>query len=263
LPQLAAALKDRDGSESLSLRLEGLPVGSVLSDRLRSFTATAQNRNADITGWNWSQLRLTPPKDFFGSIEIGVVATATESGNQDAAETRAVIALQILAVSDIDGTALTLQLGKPGKGTLTRNADGSYTYKPKHGYTGSDSFSYTVSDGELSATATINLSIVATGKGGDDDRDDRRASSNCITLWSGLESNGYRADNFIVLRDENNTAATQTPARKQVTIDWNGAPDLVYTPQDQWLAAYLKESKTIPVSLAEITGLAVKASVKL
>jgi Bacterial Ig domain len=49
--------------------------------------------------------------------------------------------------SDVDGDCLTIAITNPGKGTLTKNADGTYTYRPRPGYSGADSFSYTVSDG--------------------------------------------------------------------------------------------------------------------
>ncbi|RJS04828.1 hypothetical protein XnspCFBP7698_00750 [Xanthomonas sp. CFBP 7698] len=62
-------------------------------------------------------------------------------------------------VNDPDGDALTLSLTNPSKGSLTRNRDGSYTYKPKAGFTGTDAFSYSVSDGKLTASASITLVV--------------------------------------------------------------------------------------------------------
>jgi VCBS repeat-containing protein len=45
-------------------------------------------------------------------------------------------------------------------GTVTVNADGSYTYTPAANYFGTDSFTYTVSDGRGgSATATVTISV--------------------------------------------------------------------------------------------------------
>jgi len=48
LQQIAAELADQDGSESLTLTIEDLPVGAVLSDGDHTFTATAVTR-ADIS----------------------------------------------------------------------------------------------------------------------------------------------------------------------------------------------------------------------
>jgi VCBS repeat-containing protein len=66
-------------------------------------------------------------------------------------------------IDDVDDDCLTLTLGRASHGSLTRNYDGTYTYRPSHGYTGTDGFAYTVSDGKLSATATISLNVVANG----------------------------------------------------------------------------------------------------
>jgi hypothetical protein len=59
-----------------------------------------------------------------------------------------------ITVTDI-GTGATL---KDGVVTLT---NGVITYTPKDGFTGSDSFTYTVSDGTATATATANISVTA------------------------------------------------------------------------------------------------------
>jgi Bacterial Ig domain len=65
-------------------------------------------------------------------------------------------------VSDVDGDVLTLTVKTPLHGSLTKNSNGTYTYKPVTGYIGSDSFSYTVSDGLLNTTATVSLVVTAT-----------------------------------------------------------------------------------------------------
>jgi hypothetical protein len=59
--------------------------------------------------------------------------------------------------SDPENDPLTALLESgPSKGTLTLNADGSFSYRPNANATGSDSFSYRASDGTLSsAPATV------------------------------------------------------------------------------------------------------------
>ena len=56
--------------------------------------------------------------------------------------------------TDIDGgplTAVTRSAG-PTNGTLTLNADGSFTYTPTAGFTGTATFAYTAYDGALGTT---------------------------------------------------------------------------------------------------------------
>ena len=62
---------------------------------------------------------------------------------------------------DNEGDGLTAVLGAGTTyGQLTLNADGSYTYTPRSGYTGVDSFTYTLSDGQrISNTATVDINV--------------------------------------------------------------------------------------------------------
>jgi VCBS repeat-containing protein len=62
--------------------------------------------------------------------------------------------------SDPDGDPLTAALLANGShGSASLAADGSFTYTPTSGYTGTDQFTYTVSDGALTATGTVTLTI--------------------------------------------------------------------------------------------------------
>jgi hypothetical protein len=58
--------------------------------------------------------------------------------------------------SDVDGDALTaIQVAGPTSGSLTLNSDGSFTYTPNTGFSGTDRFTYQTSDGTLSSTEAI------------------------------------------------------------------------------------------------------------
>ena len=65
--------------------------------------------------------------------------------------------------SDIDGDRLlvnTVPVTGPANGTLTLNSDGTFTYAPNANFSGSDSFTYEVIDGNGgTAQATVNLTI--------------------------------------------------------------------------------------------------------
>jgi VCBS repeat-containing protein len=62
--------------------------------------------------------------------------------------------------TDVDSTALTATLVRaPANGTLTLNADGSFTYTPSPSFTGQDNFTYRASDsaGGVSNVATVTI----------------------------------------------------------------------------------------------------------
>lgn len=65
--------------------------------------------------------------------------------------------------SDPEGGPITAVLAAgPAHGSLTLNANGSFTYVPAAGFTGVDSFTYSASDGSLtSGTATVALTVNA------------------------------------------------------------------------------------------------------
>ncbi|MDL9979164.1 Ig-like domain-containing protein [Microbacterium sp. ASV49] len=64
--------------------------------------------------------------------------------------------------SDPDGDPITVtDAGKPAHGTLTWASDGTFHYTPVFGFSGTDTFDYTISDGTLKAGATVTIHVVA------------------------------------------------------------------------------------------------------
>ncbi|WP_409420909.1 Ig-like domain-containing protein [Pseudaeromonas sp. ZJS20] len=62
--------------------------------------------------------------------------------------------------SDPEGQTLTLvAVSQPAHGTVSFNADGTLTYKSSKRYSGSDSLSYQISDGQLTAVATVTIQV--------------------------------------------------------------------------------------------------------
>ncbi len=66
--------------------------------------------------------------------------------------------------SDIDGDALSVVaevITTANGGTVVLNADGTFTYDPAENFNGTDSFEYTLTDGSLTDTATVTITVNA------------------------------------------------------------------------------------------------------
>lgn len=106
-----------------------------------------------------------------GQIEVGSIARLTITAVNDAPLAQDISAsvdedgnvlINPLALAfDIDGDALTLLIDtQPAHGTLTLNADQSLSYSPDSDWSGEDSFTYHVNDGELnSQPATVRIVV--------------------------------------------------------------------------------------------------------
>ena len=66
-----------------------------------------------------------------------------------------------VTATDVNGDALTFsKVSDPAHGTVTVNANGTYTYTPANNYNGTDSFMVMVSDGHGGQnTATVNVTV--------------------------------------------------------------------------------------------------------
>ncbi|QAX82644.1 large adhesive protein [Pseudomonas sp. DTU12.3] len=88
LSAITTALTDTDGSETLSVKISGAPVGSVLSDGAgHSFTVTATSGDANVTGWSLGSLTVTPPPYYNGQFNLTVTSTSTEQVGGSASST--------------------------------------------------------------------------------------------------------------------------------------------------------------------------------
>ncbi|MGL1900895.1 MAG: tandem-95 repeat protein [Fibrobacterales bacterium] len=67
----------------------------------------------------------------------------------------------LLNDSDLDGDQLTASLLNAGTGSIQVSIDGSFVYTPVANFAGSDVFTYEVSDGILTTTATVTMAINA------------------------------------------------------------------------------------------------------
>ena len=120
---LAAQLVDKDGSESLSLILSGLPAGASLS-------AGTNNGNGSwtLSASDLSNLHLLPPAGYTGTLNLTLTGTATEAANGHSASSA-----QSFSVT-ISETTNTLTNATAGNDTLTGTAGNDLI----RGYNGDD-----------------------------------------------------------------------------------------------------------------------------
>jgi hypothetical protein len=155
-------------------------------------------------------------------------------------------------------------------GALSRNNDGSYTYRPAAGYTGTDTFTYSVSDGMLSTSGTITLNI---GHQHDDDGDHDHGHDHCshratVVVQSGpqvfgnsSQGYGYIVVNRGVPSAKSLTDALHTPSPE---VDWNAQAEASdhsasHTGGDWWSTLFDEPVVSLD-DLARQSGLTVKRS---
>ncbi|PIK75207.1 retention module-containing protein [Pseudomonas sp. 382] len=94
LVSINTALTDTDGSESLSVKLSGIPAGSVLADSA-GHTITVGSAAVDVTGWNLSSLTIKPPAYYQGQFDVKVSSTSSESVGGSTATTEGTIKVTV------------------------------------------------------------------------------------------------------------------------------------------------------------------------
>ena len=191
---LSSSFNDFDGSETHSLIVSNIPVGTTISDGTRS--EVVSSGSLDIGSWTHSSLTITPAQHSHDDFDLTVTATALESDgsqsvvsqtvsvvitavddapisssvdlgatNEDTA--RVITKAELLAnASDADGDTLSVSsvtLDSSAHGTLVDNGDETWTYTPTADFNGDDiNFTLVVSDGTSGDEATVAVSLDVT-----------------------------------------------------------------------------------------------------
>ena len=194
---------DQDGSETLTMQvLSNIPIGHTLTDGTNVFVSSAGSQSVDVTAWNTAAITYRANPNESGTFTItndadfqdvggGVTDTSSVTDTFDVVvkplndppvavdDFYTVLGNTTLNIgpaagvlnndSDVENDPLTVNttpLSGPSNGTLTLNPDGSFTYTPTSGFSGTDSFDYEISDGNggtAIATAFIDVSVPVTG----------------------------------------------------------------------------------------------------
>ncbi|QHW31382.1 tandem-95 repeat protein [Paenibacillus rhizovicinus] len=165
-----------------------------------------------------------------------------------------------LSGTDVDTAAASLTFAKaadPAHGTVTVEANGAYTYTPNHDYSGSDSFTFTVSDGAVtSAPATIGITVnpVNDAPAGTDASATTAEDTALSGTLSGTDAETAAAsltfakatdpEHGEVTVDETTGAYTYTPAS-----NYNGSDSFTFTVSD---GALTSDPATISITVTAV-----------
>jgi VCBS repeat-containing protein len=132
--------------------------------------------------------------------------------------------------TDADGDPLTAELFvAPQNGAFSLNADGSFTYTPSAGFSGSDSFTYLANDGKAtSAVATVTINVSGSGNTAPVAIDDTYATSSemlHVDAASGVLANDTDAQG-------NGLTAELLTAPQHGTLSFHADGSFSYTPAD-------------------------------
>ena len=165
---LLAGVTDVDGPAlsitSVSVASGG---GSIVNNGNGTWTYTPAANFSGPVSFNYTASDGSLSASSTASLIIGPVNDAPvatpvtlAAGTEDTAYT--ITAATLLAgVTDVDGPALSITSVSvaSGGGSIVNNGNGTWTYTPAANFSGPVSFSYTASDGSLSASSTASLTI--------------------------------------------------------------------------------------------------------
>ncbi|MGF1666467.1 MAG: tandem-95 repeat protein, partial [Acidimicrobiia bacterium] len=128
---------------------------------------------------------------------------------------------------DVDGDTLTVVSVTQGvNGSVVVNGDGTVSYTPDADWNGVDSFTYTVSDGVLTDSATVTVTVVAVNDA-PVAVDDNTGTDEDVALVVAPLVNDFDVDGDVL------SVASFTQPANGVVVD-NGDATLTYTPDADW-----------------------------
>ena len=150
---------DPDGDPLTAVLVSGPSHGSLTLNANGSFSYTPA---ANFTGTDSFTYRASDGTLTSNVATVTLTVTAVNDAPAAAGDAYSTAEDTVLTVAapgvlgndtDLDGGPLTAVLGSgPSHGSLTLNANGSFSYTPAANFTGTDSFTYTATDGTLTST---------------------------------------------------------------------------------------------------------------
>jgi VCBS repeat-containing protein len=214
------------------LRLLTASGGTVATNNDAGGSANARIAyTATATGIRYLEAA-SAPSDGTGSYSLSAAQDLTNrapiaNGDTFATTENTPVSGNVLANdSDPDGQTLTASVVTVTRhGTLALQGNGQFAYAPQAGYSGTDTFVYRISDGGLSATASVSLKVVAVN-------DPPRAADATIAVDEDTPKSGTLPTASDPDGDPLTYSKQTGPAHGSVVVGTTGA--YVYTPQPNY-----------------------------
>ena len=285
---VGAVQDDPDAENDVELTDENTPVDiDVLSndsdpdgDTL-NVLSYGQGTNGTVTGGGTGPLTYTPNSGFTGvdtftytitdgnggqdtatvTVVVGDVDDNSVVANDDSATTTAGNPIEIAVLSnDTDPQGDTFSISGFSNGTngsVTADADGNLTYTPDAGFTGQDTFTYTIVDSQgATDTATVTVTVNAGGQNSVDAVDDSYNIDEDTTLIVDLTANDSdpEGDDFSItsVGTPTNGTATLNPdgtVTYKPNLDFTGTDTFTYTVTDDQGAT---DTATVTVTMTPV-----------
>ena len=94
-------------------------------------------------------------------MNVTVTAVADIVGDTATTGEDSAVTTTVLANDSFEGTPVVTAVSQGTHGTVTLNANGTVTYTPNADFNGTDSYTYTVTAGGVTETATVNVTVTA------------------------------------------------------------------------------------------------------
>ncbi len=158
---------DTKGNPQATISANTQPAhGSVTVNADGSFTYTPTTNYVGADSFTYTLTNSVGTST--GTVNLTVTGTAPTATNDGpytvtTGTTLTVNAAQGVLTNDTKGNPQATISGntQPAHGSVTVNADGSFTYTPTAGYVGNDRFTYTLTNAAGSSTGTVNITVTA------------------------------------------------------------------------------------------------------
>ncbi len=157
--------EDHD-NDQLVYALESTPGDGTLSGFDSTTGDVTYTPDTDFNGTDSFDFTVTDPSD---ASDTGTITITVDPVNDapvavdDSATTDEDVAVNVDLLAndtDVDGDALSIDtVGTPSNGAVVDNGDGTVDYTPAADFNGTDTFSYTVTDGDLTDTAEVTVTV--------------------------------------------------------------------------------------------------------